>query len=220
MPPCPPMQRRLRGALALSALLLSACAPAPTRPSIEQARATAAADFDVEADTAADANAGQVEYPDELPPLEYAAPPMANVRELRDGELTCAEIYAETQALERTGREQQAKARQAQEAMTKSQEAMTKQASNMSGGMGAIGGGLLSMVPGGGLVSGLAARAATSARTSAIQQETNRMMQTQMEMINTEQALQYTQARSDHLAGLFLDKGCKLSEVQGAASAQ
>lgn len=226
MPSCPPMPLRLCGALALSALVLSACAPAASRPSIAEARGAAGADAhagtEAHADTVAAADTdGQAGYPADMSAMPFAAPQGANVRQLGDGELSCEEIYAETQALDRTAREQQAKAREAQDAMAKSQEAMISQATSRSSGvgMGVIGGSLLSMVPGGGLVSGLAMKAATSSRASAMQEETNRLMRTQTEMMNSEQALQYTRARSDHLAGLFLDKGCRLSDVQRVPSA-
>lgn len=230
MPYCPPMPLRLCGALALSALVLSACAPAASRPSIAETRGGAGADAyagteahadaDAVADAVADAD-GQAGHPADVNSMQFAAPQVANVRELGDGELSCEEIYAQTQALDRTAREQQAKAREAHDAMAKSQEAMVSQATSRSSGMGMgmIGGSLLSMVPGGSLVSGLAMKAATSSRASAMQEETNRLMRTQTEMMNSEQALQYTRSRSDHLAGLFLDKGCRLSDVQRVPSA-
>lgn len=224
MPSCPPMPLRLCGALALSALVLSACAPAASRPSIAEARGAAGADAyagtEAHAETVADTD-GLAGYPTDMNAMQFAAPQAANVRKLGDGELSCEEIYAETQVLDRTAREQQAKAREAQDAMAKSQEAMISQATSRSSGvgMGVIGGSLLSMVPGGGLVSGLAMKAATNSRASAMQEETNRLMRTQTEMMNSEQALQYTRARSDHLAGLFLDKGCRLSDVQRVPSA-
>lgn len=163
-----------------------------------------------------------------LPPLLASAQigpllttePMRGVRQLGDGELSCAQIHAETQALEKAGQAHQAEATQAQQAMTDTQNEMMKLASEGRGGVGsAIGGGLLGLIPGGAQVQGHAMQAAAEARRARMQDNTQQMMQAQTRLVNAEQALEHVQARSEHLVDLFLKKGCKLSEVKAAADA-
>src|SRR5690606_17140658 len=79
-----------------------------------------------------------------------AAPPLRSVRQLSDGELSCAQIYAETQTLEASSRAQEAESAKAQQAMAETQNQMMKQATDTRGmGMGsALGSGLLGMIPG------------------------------------------------------------------------
>lgn len=140
------------------------------------------------------------------------------VRQLGDSELSCAQIYAETQALEKAGEAQQAESRQAQEAMAEMQNQMMKQASDTRGGVGsAIGSGLLGLIPGAGQIQGYALQAAADARRANLQDSVDKMMVAQTQLMNAEQALERTQARSEHLADLFLKKNCKLSEVKAAA---
>lgn len=146
--------------------------------------------------------------------------PMRSVRQLGDGELSCAQIHAETQALEKTGQIHRAEAAQAQQAMTDTQNEMMKLASGGHGGVGsAIGGSLLGLIPGGSQVQGYAMQAAAEARRAGMQDSTNKMMQAQTRLVNAEQALEHVQARSEHLVDLFLKKGCKLSEVKAAKDA-
>ncbi|WP_288253934.1 hypothetical protein [uncultured Hydrogenophaga sp.] len=146
--------------------------------------------------------------------------PMRSVRRLGDGELSCAQIHAETQALEKTGQIHRAEAAQAQQAMTDTQNEMMKLASEGRGGVGsAIGGSLLGLIPGGSQVQGYAMQAAAEARRAGMQDSTNKMMQAQTRLVNAEQALEHVQARSEHLVDLFLKKGCKLSEVKAATDA-
>lgn len=141
-----------------------------------------------------------------------------SVRQLSDGELSCAQIYAESQALEQAGEARRADALQAQQAMTEIQNQMMQQASGASGGMGAaIGGGLLGLIPGGAQVQGYAMQAAAEARRAGMQDSVDKMMQATMRQMNAEQALERTQARLDHLADLFLRKDCKLSQVRAGA---
>lgn len=160
-----------------------------------------------------------LDVPAGWPPTAPA--PMRNVRKLGDGELSCAQIYAETQGLEASGQAQQAEAAQAQQVMTDAQNEMMKQASGMrGGGMGsAIGSGLLGMIPGASQVQGMAMQAAAEARQASMQENTRKMMQAQTRLMNAEMALEHTRARSDHLTELFLKKGCKLSEARAAAEA-
>lgn len=152
-------------------------------------------------------------------PMQPGPNPMRGVRKLSDGELSCAQIYAETQALEKTGEAQQAEATQAQQAMAQSQDEMMKQANGMrGGGVGsAIGNSVLGMIPGAGYVQGMAMQAAASARMANMQDNVNKMMQAQNQLMNHEQALELTRARSEHLTELFLKKGCKLSSLKGGA---
>lgn len=154
-----------------------------------------------------------------LPSMPFAAP-TRNVRKLSDSELTCAQIYAETRALEKTSQAQQAEATQAQTAMTETQNEMMKSADSMPGsGIGsAIGNSLLGMIPGAGQVQGYAMQAAAEARRASMQDSAQKMMQTQTRLMKLEQAMEHAQARSDHLADLFLKKGCKLSEVKAAVT--
>ncbi|WP_137919018.1 hypothetical protein [Hydrogenophaga sp. 2FB] len=155
-----------------------------------------------------------------LSPMQSAAPPTRNVRKLSDGELTCAQIYAETQALEKSSQAQQAEATQAQAAMTETQNEMMKSAGSMPGsGIGsAIGNSLLGMIPGAGQIQGYAMQAAAEARRASMQDSAQKMMQAQTQLMKLEQGLEHAQARSDHLADLFLKKGCKLSEVKAATA--
>lgn len=155
-----------------------------------------------------------------IDPAPQSAEPMRKVRNLGDGELSCAQIYAETQALDASSRAQAAESAKAQKAMADSQEQMMKQATDMRGmGMGAgIGSSLLGMIPGAGQIQGMAMQAAASARMNDMQDKVNRMMQAQNELMQAEQGLEFARARSDHLTDLFLKKGCKLSEVKASGA--
>lgn len=141
-----------------------------------------------------------------------------SVRQLGDSELSCAQIYAESQALEKSGEAQQAASLQAQQAMTEIQNQMMKQAGDTRGGMGsAIGSGLLGLIPGAGQLQGYALQAAADARRANMQDSVDQMMVAQTQLMNAEQALERTQARSEHLADLFLKKDCRLSQVKAGA---
>lgn len=146
-------------------------------------------------------------------------PELRSVRKLSDSELTCAQIYAETRALEQAGQAQQAEAAQAQAAMAQTQNEMMEQAGGpRGGGMGAaVGGSLLGMIPGGAQIQGHAMRAAAESRRAGMQEGMQKMMQAQARLVQAEQALEHAQARGDHLADLFLKRGCRLSEVKAAA---
>lgn len=161
-----------------------------------------------------------------LPPMPMGAGGMAsmpmprNVKKLGDGELSCAQIYAETQVLEKTSQERGAEAEQAQATMMASQNEMMKQASGMGGGVGSsVGSSLLSLIPGGGQIQSFAMQAAADARRASMQDSVEKMMQVQTRLVNAEQARELAQARSEHLTDLFLKKGCKLSEVKSAGAA-
>lgn len=173
--------------------------------------------------------AGQaVDLPDDAagqPPMPMGAggmmPAPRNVKRLSDGELSCAQIYAETQALEKTSQERGAESEQAQAAMMASQNEMMKQASGMGGGgvASSVGSSLLSLIPGGGQIQSFAMQAAADARRASMQDSVEKMMQVQTRLVNAEQARELAQARSEHLTDLFLKKGCKLSEVKSAGAA-
>lgn len=149
---------------------------------------------------------------------QEAPPEMKSVRKLSDSELGCAQIYAETRTLEKTGEAYQAEAMQAQAAMAETQNEMMEQAGGArGGGMGAaVGSGLLGMIPGAAQIQGHAMRAAAESRRAGMQEGMQKMMQAQTRLMHAEQALEHAQARSDHLADLFLKNGCKLSQVKAA----
>ncbi len=158
---------------------------------------------------------------DEADEMPWVTSPRQVVRKLGDGELSCAQIYEETRLLEKSSEKQQAAALQAQRIMSDTQGEMLKEANGLQGGgMGsAIGGGLLGLIPGGSQIHGYAMQAAASARRAKMQEATSKMMQAQMQLMNLEQAMEQSKARSDHLADLFLRKDCKLSQARAAASA-
>lgn len=191
---------------------LLALAPLAACAHIDPPFATAQASLADEEGDRADDSGG-------LPSMQPAAPPTRSVRKLSDSELTCTQIYAETQVLESTTKEQQAEATRAQHAMTETQSEMTKHAGDMrGGGMGSvIGNGLLGMIPGAGQIQGYAMQAAANARRASMQESANKMMQAQTQLMKVEMAMEHAQARSEHLADLFLKKGCKLSQVKAAA---
>lgn len=156
----------------------------------------------------------QTEDATRLPAMTGNAPPMRSVRKLSDSALTCAQIQAETQTLEKAGQAQQAEAAQAQEAMADTQSEMMKNTNALrGGGVGsAIGSRLLGMIPGAGEIQSYAMQAAAEARRAYVQEGVNKMMQNQTRLMHLEQALEHTQARSEHLVDLFLKKGCTLSQ--------
>ncbi len=148
-------------------------------------------------------------------PMMPATPP-ASVKKLSDAGLTCDQIYVEATQLEKSIPEHRAASDAAQREANEAQQAMMKSAS--SGMMPSMGASLLGMVPGGGMVSGLAAQAAASARMSAMQDSTAKIMASYQRMAQAQEALAYAQARNDHLVGMFLSKGCKLPQAAKPAS--
>lgn len=147
-------------------------------------------------------------------PVMPAAPP-AGVKKLSDAGLSCDQIYAEATQLEKTIPEHRAASDAAQREANEAQQAMMKSAN--SGMMPSMGASLLGMVPGGGMVSGLASQAAASARMSAMQESTAKIMASYQRMAQAQEALAYAQARNDHLVGMFLSKGCKLPAAKPAS---
>lgn len=147
-----------------------------------------------------------------LPPMP-AAPsgPPPGARKITDGALTCAQIQAESRSLEQAALQHRVEADTAQREANTSQQDMMKQA---GGGMSAmpLASSLLGMLPGGSLVSSMAAEAAMSAQRSAMQDGAARMMASYQRIAQAQEQLAYAQARNDHLVGLFLAKKCKLAE--------
>ena len=98
----------------------------------------------------------------------------------------------------------QAEANQAQQAM------MSRASGSMAMPMAS---GLLGMIPGGSLISGMAAQAAMSSQMSAMQDGTAKMTASYQRVAQVQEQLAHAQARNDHLVGLFLQKKCKLPEA-------
>ncbi len=150
----------------------------------------------------------------------FAGPPMG-VRKMTDSDLSCQQLFAEAEGLEKTLAEQKAAAASVQQAADDTRNAMMEQAMG-GGGIQAtsMASGLLSMIPGVGMAAGLvgsaASQAATSARMAGIQESTRKMMETQQKAIDMQQSMYYSQARHDHLVELFLKKDCKVSQLKAA----
>lgn len=142
-------------------------------------------------------------------PMAPSGPP-AGVRKITDGTLTCEQIHAESSALERSLAGHRAESDAAQKDANAQQEALMKSA---SGGMGmGVGSSLLGMIPGGGLLSGMAQQAAMSAQVSGMQEAQSKMMASYQRMMQAQEQMAYAQARNDHLVGLFLAKKCELPQ--------
>lgn len=143
-------------------------------------------------------------------PMAPATPP-AGVRKITDGSLTCAQIYAEARSLEEAVVKHRAAADAAQAEANQAQQAMMQRS---TGGMAMpMASGLLGMIPGGSLVSGMAAQAAMSSQMSAMQDGTAKMTASYQRMAQVQEQLAHAQARNDHLVGLFLAKNCKVPEA-------
>jgi tagatose-1,6-bisphosphate aldolase non-catalytic subunit AgaZ/GatZ len=154
-------------------------------------------------------DADQADVP--LPPMQMApvAPPVG-VRKITDGAMSCEQIYAESRSLEDAVVKHRAASDAAQAEANVAQEAMMKRAAG--GSAMPMASGLLGMIPGGGMVSGMAAQAAMSAQMSAMQESTAKMTASYQRMAQAQEQLAWAQARNDHLVGLFLGKNCKLPE--------
>lgn len=158
----------------------------------------------------------QPEDPQDLPVADMPMGPMApmgpptGVRKITDGALGCEQIYAESRSLEADMVKQRAVSEAAQAEANVAQEAMMK---NAGGGMGmGMGSSLLGMIPGAGMLSGMAQQAAMSSQMSAMQESQGRMMASYQRMMKAQEQLAYAQARNDHLVGLFMEKKCTLPE--------
>jgi flagellar hook-length control protein FliK len=149
-----------------------------------------------------------------MPPLPMTPmPPMGpppGVRKITDGALSCDQIYAESRGLEESIARHRATSDAAQAEATAAQDAMMKQA-NSAGSM-PMGAGLLGMIPGAGMFSGMAAQAAVASQRSAMQESTAKVTSAYQRMAQAQEQLAYAQGRNDHLVGLFLQKNCKLPD--------
>ncbi|AYQ26838.1 MULTISPECIES: hypothetical protein [unclassified Polaromonas] len=141
----------------------------------------------------------------------------AGVKKMSDARMTCAQIQAETETLQTKLNEQQAQAMATLAAAEDSRQKMLQQtggglSSLQSGASTATG--LLSMIPGVGMVAGmfggLSAQATMNSRMAEAQQTTNAMMATQQKAMDAQMAMAATQARHEHLVEMFLAKNCKL----------
>lgn len=148
-------------------------------------------------------------------PMQGMAPmgPPPGVRKITDGALTCEQIYAESRSLEASIATHRATSDAAQAEATAAQDALMKQA-NSAGAM-PMGAGMLGMIPGAGMFSGMAAQAAMSSQRSAMQEGTTKVTAAYQRMAQAQEQLAFAQGRNDHLVGLFLQKNCKVPE--GAA---
>lgn len=145
---------------------------------------------------------------------EAGAPPAPTpgVRKITDGALTCEQIYAESRGLEEAVARHRAESDAAQKDANAQQEALMKSA---SGGMGmGVGSSLLGMIPGAGMLSGMAQQAALSAQMSGMQDAQSKMMASYQRMMQAQEHLAYAQGRNDHLVGLFLAKKCTAPQGQ------
>jgi hypothetical protein len=151
---------------------------------------------------------------------DFGGPP-PNVRKITDGALTCEQILAESRQLEQSAATHQAAADNAQREAAQAQDLMMKQAMGArGGGMSSAATGLLGMLPGVGFIGGIAAQSAAESRMASMQQQTAVVTQVYERMAQSHQALQFAQARNDHLVGLFLQKGCKVPEGAAAAASR
>jgi hypothetical protein len=160
-----------------------------------------------------------------------------NVRKLGDNDLSCEQIYAETETLQKAGEEQRAAAESASQAVTDATNEMMQQAMSMRGKEGGMGmnmmsslTGLLGMLPGSGgmaasmvgrIVNQVAAQASDTSNQSGMPDNMKKLLEKmidiQQKMVNAEGDMYYTQARHDYLVDLFLKKDCKLSQMKAAA---
>jgi hypothetical protein len=145
--------------------------------------------------------------------------PLAGVKKITDGSLSCGQIHAEVQGLEKSLAGQQAGAAAAQQVADDARNAMMSQSMERGGGMQrgmGMASSLLGMIPGVGMVAGMAgsmgAQADMSARMAGIQDNTNKMMAAQQKAMELQQAMASAQARHEHLIDLFLRKNCSLPQ--------
>lgn len=157
-----------------------------------------------------DSDAGDDATP--MMPMPPMAPP-AGVRKISDAGLTCEQIHAEARSQEEAMARHRAAVDAAQREANTAQDAMMKRAAG--GSAMPVASSLLSLVPGAGMFSGVAAQAAMSARQSALQEGTAQLTAAYQRIAALQEQMAYAQARNDHLVGLFLDRKCKLPE--GAA---
>lgn len=174
--------------LALAAVVLAMAVPA-----FAQAPSMDAADAD------------DVPFP-AMPPAPSGPP--AGVRRITDVALSCEQIHAESRGLEDAIATQHAASEAAQREAEAAQQELMKGAAG--GSAMPVASSLLGMLPGGGMISGMAAQAAMSARMSAMQDGTAKVTAAYQRVARAQEQLAYAQGRNDHLVDLFLKKNCKL----------
>lgn len=143
------------------------------------------------------------------PMMNMPMGPPPGVRKITDGALSCEQIYAESRSLEAEVAKYSAESDAAMQEANAAQQAMM---SNAGSGVGTQAVGLLGMVPGASMFTGMAQQAAMSAQMSALQESQSKMMTSYQRMAKVQERMAYAQARNDHLVGLFLEKKCKLPE--------
>jgi hypothetical protein len=158
----------------------------------------------------------QVAMPDAAAMMD----PTAAVARLSDAEAGCEQLYAEATHLEGTiaamprpedpaalAMKMQADMRDAQKKMIAGQRARSMGAS------------LLSLVPGGGMVAGAVSSLGGRGSTATMDKAINASMQAQQESVQAMMAASRLQARQDYVTRLFVERGCRPSQLDGAAVA-
>lgn len=140
------------------------------------------------------------------------------VRKMSDVNLTCAQIHKEASNLESSMFDRQATAKNALVVAEASRKKMIEQSSRGLAGLQSGAStvtGLLSMIPGVGMVAGMvggaASQASLNSRMAEMEENTNKMVQAQQQALELAQAMSSSQARYDHLVELALKKNCEVS---------
>ncbi len=143
------------------------------------------------------------------------------VARLSDAEASCEQLYAESTHLERTiaampraedpatlAMKMQADMREAQQKMVAGQRARS------------IGTSLLSLVPGAGMVAGaVSSLGGRGAGTAALDKTIEASMRAQQDSMAAMMAVSRLQARQGYVTQLFVERGCKPSQLDAAALA-
>ncbi|MFC3659873.1 hypothetical protein [Luteimonas notoginsengisoli] len=143
------------------------------------------------------------------------------VARLSDAEASCEQLYAEATHLERTvaampkpedpatlAMKMQADMREAQHRMVAGQRARS------------LGTSLLSLVPGGGMVAGaVSSLGSRGAGTAALDKTIEESMRAQQDSVAAMMAMSRLQARQGYVTQLFVERGCKPSQLDAAAVA-
>ena len=143
------------------------------------------------------------------------------VARLSDAEASCEQLYAEATHLERTvaampkpedpatlAMKMQADMREAQQRMVAGQRARS------------LGTSLLSLVPGAGMVAGaVSSLGSRGAGTAALDKTIEDSMRAQQDSVAAMMALARLQARQGYVTQLFVERGCKPSQLDAAAVA-
>lgn len=137
---------------------------------------------------------------------------------MSDVNLTCAQIHKEASNLETSMFDQQGTAKNALALAEVSRLKMIEQSSRGLAGLQSGAStvtGLLSMIPGVGMVAGMvggpASQAALNSRMAEMQENTNKMVQAQQQAMELAQSMASSQARYDYLVELSLKKNCEVT---------